>query len=281
MTIENKKFEEERALYNLKNAVVQKCRFEGEADGESALKECRFVTVKNCNFRLRYPMWHCENFSLAESTLWKTCRAPLWYDKNGTINNCKVLGVKPLRECNDLNITNCEFFSEEVGWFCHRLNFSDCFVQSDYFLLNTDDSCLKSFRLDGKYSFQYVKNIIIDDSDLDTKDAFWHAQNVTVKNSRVKGEYLGWYSDGLTFENCEISGTQPLCYCKNLRLVNCTMTNCDLAFEYSDVQAQITSGIDSVKNPLSGKIEAPTIGEVLIGQSVYPCNCEIVVKNSK
>ena len=36
--IENRQYDEERALYNLKNADVVSCVFAGEADGESVLK---------------------------------------------------------------------------------------------------------------------------------------------------------------------------------------------------------------------------------------------------
>jgi len=54
--IENKTFDdEERALYNLDGAQVLNCTFAGPADGESAFKECRNITVKNCSFSLRYP----------------------------------------------------------------------------------------------------------------------------------------------------------------------------------------------------------------------------------
>lgn len=55
LTVENKTFDEERALYGLKNAVVKNCIFDGPADGESAFKECEDITVENCFFNLRYP----------------------------------------------------------------------------------------------------------------------------------------------------------------------------------------------------------------------------------
>ena len=122
--------------------------------------------------------------------------------------------------------------------------------------------------MQGKYSFQYVEGMTIDNSELNTKDAFWHAKNVTVTNSTLRGEYLGWYSENLTLINCHISGTQPLCYCKGLRLVNCTMEGTDLSFEYSDVEADIIGGIMSVKNPRSGYIRADEIGEIINENSV-------------
>ena len=38
-TIENKTFDEERALYGANGLIVKNCRFDGPADGESAFKE--------------------------------------------------------------------------------------------------------------------------------------------------------------------------------------------------------------------------------------------------
>ena len=133
-------------------------------------------------------------------------------------------------------------------------------------------------KMSGKYSFQYVENASIVDSVFDTKDAFWHSKNVTVTDCELRGEYLGWYSEGLTLVNCHISGTQPLCYCKNLKLINCTTEGCDLAFEYSDIDATIEGHVLSVKNPRSGRIVADTIGEIVLEGSVMENNCDIKVK---
>ena len=118
-------------------------------------------------------------------------------------------------------------------------------------------------QLHGKYSFQYIQDSIFEHCDFDTKDAFWHARNVTIRNSVVKGEYLAWYCENVTFDHCKIIGTQPLCYCKNLRLIDCEMVDTDLSFEKSEVEATITAPILSIKNPLSGRIVVPAVGEII------------------
>lgn len=104
-----------------------------------------------------------------------------------------------------------------------------------------------------------VKNAIIN-----SKDAFWNSENVTVYDSTIEGEYLGWYSKNLKFVNCKIIGTQPLCYIENLILENCEMIDTDLAFEYSTLSADITTSIQSVKNPISGFIKARNIEELIL-----------------
>ena len=56
--IENQTFDEERALYYSRQTDIVGCTFAGPADGESVLKESRDIALKNCDFSLRYPLWH-------------------------------------------------------------------------------------------------------------------------------------------------------------------------------------------------------------------------------
>lgn len=276
--IENSSFDQERSLYALRHATVKNCVFAGEADGESALKECSDVTVEDCSFSLRYPLWHANRFELVSSSMDTLTRAPLWYSDNGKIENCEINGTKAVRECNDITIKDSKINSEEFGWRCSELMLSDSEFQSVYFLFEAKNVEINNIRMGGKYSFQYTENVSIKNSVLDTKDAFWHGKNIVVENSTLKGEYLAWFSDGLTLINCHISGTQPFCYCKNLKLINCTMESTDLSFEYSDVEADINGNIMSVKNPRSGYIKADSIGEIILENSVMETTCKIETK---
>ena len=262
--IENQAFDEERALYGVRNVTVRNCRFDGPADGESAFKECEDVTVDGTFMNLRYPFWHDHGLTLRNVEMTELCRAALWYSEGVTIEDSRLHGIKALRECADVRMRGCDVVSPEFGWSTRGIRMESCTAESEYFLMRATGLCLRDVHFQGKYSFQYVEDVVIEDSELDTKDAFWHAKNVVVRNSLVRGEYLGWYSEGLTFENCLIQGTQPLCYCKDLRLVNCQMVDCDLAFERSHVQAELTTPVDSVKNPLEGsRITLPAVGEVI------------------
>ena len=134
---------------------------------------------------------------------------------------------------------------------------------------------IRNYRQHGNYSFQYCRDVTIDDADIHSKDAFWGTENVTVRNSTLIGEYLGWHSHNLTLIGCHIGGTQPLCYCRGLILEECTMTGCDLSFENSEVTATVSGAIDSVKNPARGSIRADSIGETIIDEYKWSGNCDI------
>ncbi|SDM43010.1 DUF3737 family protein [Lachnospira pectinoschiza] len=276
--IENQSFDEERALYGVKDTTVSNCKFEGPADGESALKEARDICIDKTSFSLRYPLWHVDGFKMLDSTMDDKTRAAIWYAKNGEITNSKLGGIKAVRECSNITVKDSTVESQEFGWKSDKITLDGVDITSEYIFLDSSNLKLNKVNMKGKYSFQYVKNMEITDSNLDTKDAFWHSENVTVKNSVVKGEYLGWYSKGLTLINCKIIGTQPLCYCENLTLIDCTMEGTDLSFEYSDVNATVTGNIESVKNPKSGKIVADSIGEIIREDAVIECNAEVVTR---
>lgn len=262
--IENQTLDMERALYASRDIIVRNCSFDGPADGESAFKEGKNIETAHCFFNLRYPFWHDSGLVIRDSEMTELCRAALWYCDHVGIMDTKLHGIKALRECSDVVIGNCDIISPEFGWFVRGIRMEDTTAASEYFMMRSENLTFRNVNFKGKYSFQYIKNATFENCVFDTKDAFWHGENITVKNSVIKGEYLAWYSDGLTLINCKIIGTQPLCYCKNLKLVDCEMTGTDLAFEKSEVEAVITTKVDSIKNPLSGWIQAPEVGEVIM-----------------
>lgn len=276
--IENKNYDEERALYNIKDTEVKNCIFAGPQDGESVLKETRNIVVDKCKFSLRYPMWHVQKYELLNSELDDKTRASLWYSNDGKIKETTITGVKALRECNNTLIENCKIDSVEFGWKTNNTEMKNTEIVSEYIFLDSKNIKLDKVNFKGKYSFQYTENVEITNSILDTKDAFWHSKNVTVKDSVVKGEYLAWFSEGLTLINCKIIGTQPLCYCKNLKLINCETEDCDLAFEYSEVQADIKGNIISIKNPKSGVIKVDSINEIINEDSIMEVNGKILIR---
>ena len=259
----NKSFDEERALYGADGLEVINCRFDGPADGESAFKEGRNISVKDCYFNLRYPFWHDNALKIVSSELTPLCRAALWYSSNIEINNTKLHGIKALRECKNVRIKNSDIVSADFGWSVSDAALEDSTVESEYFMMRSSKLHFKNVKMKGKYSFQYITDSVFENCNFDTKDAFWHAKNVIVRNCTVKGEYLAWYCENVTFENCKIIGTQPLCYCKGLRLIDCEMIDTDLSFERSEVEATLTAPIVSIKNPLSGTIYVPSVGETI------------------
>ena len=273
--IKNGKFEEERALYGSNELRLINCSFDGDLDGESALKESSDIIAEECFFNLRYPFWHIDRLSLDNCEMTELCRAALWYSDGITVKNSRLHGIKALRECRNVCISDSSIKSPEFGWFSKNVKIQDSDASGEYFMFKGEEIRMSGVSFTGKYSFQYISNSVFENCVIDTKDAFWHARDVVVKNSVVKGEYLAWYSENVTFENCVIYGTQPLCYCKGLRILNCEMHGADLAFELSEVDATLTSPIISIKNPIKGRISLPAVDEII--NDVKEASCVIDV----
>ncbi|HBJ77156.1 MAG TPA: DUF3737 domain-containing protein [Porphyromonadaceae bacterium] len=261
--ITHAEFEGERPLFASHNVRLENVTIH---EGESALKESNHIEVSHCCLEGKYPFWHVNGLSVEDSIFEETSRAPLWYSKNVEVKNSTLHSPKSFREIKGLQLKEVELTNAiEAFWNCKEISMENVSIKrAEYAFLNSKDIKLKNYTHEGKYAFQYVKDVEIHNSILQTKDAFWESENVTIYDSVIHGEYLAWYSKNLKLVRCTISGTQPLCYAQNLILEDCHMEeDCDLCFEYSGVNARIKGNIHSVKNPLSGYIEADKIGEII------------------
>lgn len=275
-TIVNKEFGGERPLFAAHDLRLEGVTFNV---GESALKRCRNIEAVRCIFRGKYPFWHVKGFKIEDCIFEPGARAALWYSDGCTMLRTRVDAPKMFREIHGVTLDHVDFSdAQETMWHCSDIDIRDCStVNADYIFMHCHNIRIDRYSQHGNYSFQYARNVEIDNAVIYSKDAFWQTEGVTVRNSELHGEYLGWHSRNLRLINCHISGTQPLCYCHGLVMENCTFdADCDLAFEESDVKATISSPITSVKNPTTGYIRAPHIGEIIIDENIVaPANCAI------
>ncbi len=252
----------ERALFGSRDLRIIDTVFE---DGESPLKESRNIELVGSMFRWKYPLWYCRDVKATDCTWFDTARAGVWYSGRVSVKNAIVQAPKNFRRCHDLSMENVTFpNAEETLWHCSGVTLKNVTAKGHYFGMNCSDIEIDGLVLDGSYAFDGVRNGTIRNSRMLTKDAFWNSENVTVYDSFISGEYLGWNAKNLTFVNCTIESLQGMCYIENLKMIHCKLINTTLAFEYSDVDAEITSRVESVLNPGSGIIRAAQIGELII-----------------
>lgn len=255
------RFTGERALFHQKELEINYCTF---ADGESPLKEGSSIQITNTTFQWKYPLWYCNNVSVADSTMFEMARAGIWYTKDITMKNTTIEAPKSFRRCKNITLEQVTMTNaSETLWNCQDIKMKQVTAKGDYFAMNCENVEIDGFTLVGNYSFDGAKNLTIRNAKMLTKDAFWNCENVTVYDSFISGEYFGWNAKNVTLVNCTIESLQGFCYMENVVLRNCKLLNTNLAFEYSTVDAEVTSKIDSVKNPVSGRIVAKEIGEVI------------------
>ena len=254
-------FTGERALFSSTDLEIQNATFR---DGESPLKESRNIKLYNCTFSWKYPLWYCQGVEVYNGTLDATARSGIWYTKGIKMHDCVIDAPKTFRRSEGVSLVNVELTdAQETMWNCSGVTLERVNIKGDYFGFGSSDISCKDINVDGNYLFDGGKNIVVKNSRLISKDAFWNCENVTVENCYIVGEYLGWNSKNVTFINCTIESNQGMCYMDNVILRNCTLNNTDLCFEYCTVDAEIVSHVDSVKNPIAGRIVADSIGEII------------------
>lgn len=274
------RFTGERALFQTKGAEISFCTF---ADGESPLKESSDLVIDNCLFQWKYPLWYCNNVKVTDSTVFEMGRAGIWYTNNLTMKGITYQAPKGFRRCHNIELTDITIpNAAETLWNCSGVVMKNVTAKGDYFGMGSSDIEIDNFTLVGNYSFDGVKNMVIRNAKLLSKDAFWNSENITVYDSFISGEYLGWNSKNVTLVNCTIESEQGMCYMNNVVMKNCKLLNTNLSFEYSTVDAEIDSNIDSVKNPISGRIRANHIGEIIYDNNdVKPENTTIIQRTEE
>lgn len=264
----------ERALFGEHDAYICDSVFR---DGESPLKESCGIKLNNCIFEWKYPLWYSHDAELCGCTLLEGARSGIWYTHGITVRDTVIDAPKTFRRSSGIRLSGVVMpRAQETLWSCQDVVIEHSEITGDYFGMNCTDVSCRDMVISGNYAFDGAKNVDIRRARLISKDAFWNAENVTVYDSLIIGEYLGWNSKNVTFVNCTIESNQGMCYMDGVTMKNCKLINTDLAFEYSRVDAEISSHIVSVKNPASGRISAKSIGTLIHDEGCVDTSLTII-----
>ena len=275
--IENEVLTGERALFQANGLEIEDTIF---ADGESALKHGENINAVNTMYKWKYPFWYAKNVNVKDSTFFEMARSGLWYGENINIKDTMIEAPKELRRCDGVNLKNVSLpNANETFWMCKNIRLENVVAKGTYFGLNSENIYLDRLNLYGDYCFDGGKNIEVHNCKLLSKDSFWNTENVVIYDSFIVGEYFGWNSKNITLINCTVESLQGFCYIENLEMKNCKLVNTALAFEFSTVDVEVTSKIDSVFNPKSGVIKAKEIGILIMdNENINPEDTKIIVE---
>lgn len=275
----NNYFEGERILYGLNDATLDGITF---GNGESPLKETKNINLKNSIFKWKYPLWYAENINVEDTIFETMSRSGIWYTTNISIKNSALQAPKLFRRANHIVLDNVHFSNaEETMWTCDDIRITNSQINGDYFGKDSKNIYLDNVSVIGNYVFDGAENVEVHNSTFISKDAFWNCKNVEIYDSTIDGEYLAWNTNNIKFINCKIESDQGLNYIDYLTIKNSSLIHTDLAFEYvSNMDIELNATIDSIKNPISGKISVPEIRTLIINSNkVDHAKTEIVCSN--
>ncbi|MBQ1750672.1 MAG: DUF3737 family protein [Bacteroidales bacterium] len=274
--IRDKQFGGERPLFGVKDVRLENIEI---VDGESGIKCCNNVEADNCRFYGKYPWWHVDGSLITNCYFAVGSRSAIWYSDNMTMKDSVIDGPKFFREMNNLTLENVTINdADETFWNVKGIKVKNLKLhEGTYPFMNCEDIYIDGLECESKYIFQYCKNLELHHANIVTKDSFWECENVTVYDSVIDSEYIAWHSKNVRFVRCHIKGDQPLCYLDGIVLEDCTFDpGCDRAFEDSkNIEADIRGGITEIKNPISGRIHAGSIGRITYDRFALGHDCII------
>ena len=278
--IKDKTFGGERPLFGLHDVRMENIEVK---DGESAIKCCRNLECDNSRFYGKYPWWHVDESLITRCYFAPESRSAIWYSNDMTMRDCVIDAPKFFREMRNLTLENVRFTdADETFWRVDGLRLQQVELKGGtYPFMFCTNVYVDGLVSDSKYVFQYCKHVEVHNARITTKDSFWECDDVTVYDSVLDGEYLAWHSRNVRLVRCPISGEQPLCYLDGITLEDCTFdAACDRAFEDSKrIDATICGAITEVKNPISGRIMADSIGRVTYDEFAKGHECVIETRN--
>ena len=278
MEIKHKSYSGERSLYSLKNASLFDVTF---LAGESPLKECSSLTLDNCTFKYKYPLWYSKDIIVKNSLFEETARSGIWYSENLSFEDVVFNSPKTFRKSKNITLKNVDFNNaEETLYFCDKVTINNAYIKGDYCLLGSSNIEIVDSTIEGNYCFDNASNIKAKNCTFLSRDAFWNVKDAVIEDSVIDGEYLAWNSSNITFIRCKIISHQGLCYSKNVKLIDCQITNSDLIFEYCEnIDADIDVENVSIKNPRSGSIFLSKGCKIIKNEKyIDPNKTKIVIK---
>ena len=119
MELRQQRFTGERALFMNRDLHIADSIF---ADGESPLKESRSITIDNCSFQWKYPLWYCRDIEVKNSSFFEMARAGIWYTHNVSLTDCLYEAPKGFRRVEGLKLEHVDFpHADETLWHCNQL----------------------------------------------------------------------------------------------------------------------------------------------------------------
>ncbi len=275
----SKKFLNKRDLYHETDLRLINVEFK---DSLSALKESSNVSLDSCIIDAKYLLWHTNKANIFKTIIKNDADSSIWYGIDINISKSEILADRILRECQKISLSNNKINGAEFGFKCFDIIGNNLDINSKYAFSENKYLTLNNSKITGNYLFQYNQDLLIMNSEITGDEALWHTREALIKNSVIKADRFGWYTKDLTLVNCKIIGKDPFAYCEDLKLIDCEMEDASNAFEYSSVEADINSHIDSVINPRSGYINAKSIGEIIkTDDAIYESITEINIREKE
>lgn len=165
-------------------------------DRDLVLARCELT--ENC----RAALWYDEDVTVTDSKLhgikaFRECR-------NVSLKNCDIISDEFGWFTDDITLENCTAESKYFLMKNHGVRAKNLEMSAKYSLQYIEDGLFEDCVIDSKDAFWHAKNVTVKNSILGGEYLAWYSENLTFENCRIIGTQPFCYCKNLTLINCEM-----------------------------------------------------------------------------
>lgn len=165
-------------------------------DRDLVLARCELT--ENC----RAALWYDEDVSVTDTKLhgikaFRECR-------NVSLKNCDIISDEFGWFTDDITLENCTAESKYFLMRNHGVRAKNLEMSAKYSLQYIEDGLFEDCIIDSKDAFWHAKNVTVKNSVLGGEYLAWYSENLTFENCRIIGTQPFCYCKNLTLINCEM-----------------------------------------------------------------------------
>lgn len=163
----------------------------------------------------------------------------LFQSKDLEIDYCTFAdGESPLKESQNLIITNSQFQWKYPFWYCQNVEVEDSvwFEMARAGVWYTDHMKVKNAVIQAPKNFRRCDDLILEGVDMpNASETLWNCSNVVLKNVTAKGDYFAMGCSNLEIEDFSLIGNYSLDGVKNVIIRNAKMISKDAFWNAENV----------------------------------------------
>lgn len=190
----------ESALKECENVRVEESFFDLRYSlwHDRSLKLAHCELTENC----RAALWYDEDVTVTDSKLhgikaFRECR-------NVSLKNCDIISDEFGWFTDDITLENCTAESKYFLMKNHGVRAKNLEMSAKYSLQYIEDGLFEDCVIDSKDAFWHAKNVTVKNSILGGEYLAWYSENLTFENCRIIGTQPFCYCKNLTLINCEM-----------------------------------------------------------------------------
>ena len=149
---------------------------ESDLGGIKAVRECKHITLYDCNIDSQEFGWKCDGISLTDC---KIASEYLFFDsRNVKLDHVQMKGKYSFQYMENLTISNCFLNTKDAFWHSKNVTVVDSVVKGEYLGWFSDGLTLINCKIIGTQPLCYCKNLKLENCTMEETDLAFEYSDV-------------------------------------------------------------------------------------------------------